>query len=191
MLTTMNTRSAEPSRASSSPGEFVVRDAVADDASAIEAVHYASREAAYKDRTADWPPRGPDRSGRVARWMRWLADPEITCVVATEGKELAGFCTICPSRDEDADPAHVAEMPTLYVRPSSWSQGVGRMLCEVVVNRARRAGFTELTLWVLDINSRACAFYEEFGFEPDGASKIDEETTENLVAKRYRMHLDG
>ncbi|MEM7418062.1 MAG: GNAT family N-acetyltransferase [Gemmatimonadota bacterium] len=170
-------------------GPLVIRDGTVDDALAIEAVHYASREAVYKDRTSDWPPRGLDRSGRVARWMSWLSDPEITCLVADGEGDIAGFCTIRRSGDPDATSGTTAEMPTLYVRPDSWSRGVGRRLCDEAIERARAQGFDELTLWVLELNGRAQAFYEEFGFAPDGTTKVDEATSEGLVAHRYRIRL--
>lgn len=185
----MNSRSAPSTGVPSPVGPLVIRDGAVDDALAIEAVHYSSREAVYKDRTADWPPRGLDRTGRVTRWMAWLADPEIECLVADEAGAIAGFCTIRPSRDTDAKPGKTAEMPTLYVHPDSWSQGVGRRLCEEALERARAQGFEELTLWVLKLNARARAFYEEFGFEPDGTNKVDEATSEGLVAHRYRIRL--
>ena len=178
------------SGAPSSVDELVLRDGTVDDALAIEAVHYASREAVYKGQTADWPPRGLDRSGRVARWMKWLSDPAITCIVAADGGDLAGFCTIRASGDDDADADRTAEMPTLYVRPDWWSRGVGQALCAAGLERARDQGFDALTLWVLEINERAQSFYETFGFEADGVTKVDEATSESLVARRYRIGLE-
>lgn len=168
-----------------------LRDGTPEDAEAVEAVHYSSREAVYKDRTADWPPPGLDRSGRIARWKRWLSDPQIVSIVAIEEGQLAGFCTIRPSGDADADSNQVAEMPTLYVRPESWGHGLGRALCDEAIARSIASGFRDLTLWVLDMNTQATGFYEAFGFAPDGSSKVDEATSESLVAHRYRISLAG
>lgn len=177
--------------APSSIDGLVLRDGTVNDALEIEAVHYSSREAVYDGRTADWPPRGLDRDGRVARWVEWLADPEITCLVALREDILLGFCTIRASSDEDADEDRVAEMPTLYVHPDAWNSGVGRLLCSAALDRAQRFGFSELTLWVLELNDRAQAFYEKFGFTRDSATKIDEATRERLQARRYRIALGG
>lgn len=170
---------------------ITLRDGTPDDAEAVEAVHYSSREAVYKDRTADWPPPGLDRAGRVARWRRWLEDPRIVSIVALEAGRITGFCTLRPSGDEDADPALVAEMPTLYVDPHSWGRGLGRALCDEAITRAIAKGFRDLTLWVLEMNTQARGFYEAFGFLPDGHSKVDEATSESLVAHRYRIVLRG
>lgn len=165
-----------------------IRDARVSDAEMIEAVHYSSREAVYDGQVADWPPPGPDRPGRIERWKEWLADPAITCVVGESDGEILGFCTIRASLDEGED-ASVAEMPTLYVRPDSWHLGYGRALCEAGLEEARKRGFRTLTLWVLEMNRRARDFYKEFGFHPDGGTKVDELTTERLVAFRYRIDL--
>jgi ribosomal protein S18 acetylase RimI-like enzyme len=168
-----------------------IRDADVADAEAIEAVHYSSREAAYSRRVTEWPPAGPDQAGRVERWGRWLADREISCLVGEVRGEIVGFCTVRASPDVDADRAVVAEMPTLYVRPDVWREGYGRALCEAGLVRAMTRGFRRLTLWVLEINTPACAFYEAFGFERDGVTKIDMSSRDGLIARRYRMDLTG
>lgn len=172
------------------PTGLHIRDGHVADAEAVEAVHYASREAVYDGRVVDWPPPGPDREGRIERWKEWLADPQISSVVGEAGGEIVGFCTIRPSEDEGAG-EDVAEMPTLYVRPDAWHVGYGRGLCEAGLEKARRRGFRTLTLWVLEVNERARDFYKEFGFVPDGATKVEEMTTERLIAFRYRIALTG
>jgi ribosomal protein S18 acetylase RimI-like enzyme len=186
MLPAMSLR---PPNAAAGASLVKLRDGTPEDAEAIEAVHYSSREAVYKDRTSDWPPPGLDRAGRIARWKRWLSDPDIVSIVAVQDGQLAGFCTIRPSADADADPALIAEMPTLYVRPESWGHGLGKALCDEAIARLIEIGFRELTLWVLDMNTQATGFYEAFGFAADGASKVDEATSESLVAHRYRIAL--
>lgn len=169
---------------------LLLRDASVEDARTIEAVHYASREAAYRDRVAEWPPEGPNRTERIARWREWLSNPDVSCIVAERRGEIVGFITVRSSVDVDTDPLSVAEMPTLYVRPDRWRSGVGRALCVAGLARATARGFTELTLWVLDVNTRATGFYEALGFEPDGATMIDPATSDRLVVRRYRLKLE-
>ena len=154
----------------------------------MEEVHYASREAVYAGRVADWPPPGPDRAGRVERWRQWLGDPEISCLVGEVDGELVGFSTLRPSPEADAG-GSTAEMPTLYVHPDHWRRGHGTALCAAALDEARARGFTELTLWVLEINAQAAAFYEALGFSFDGATKVDELPHERLLARRYRIDL--
>jgi RimJ/RimL family protein N-acetyltransferase len=183
----MNRERSETGAASASLA-VRIRDADVADAEAIEAVHFASRKAVYEGLIAQWPPPGPDRSGRVARWRQWLADPSIECFVVETGGEVVGLCTVRPSPDEEGG---VAEMPTLYIRPDSWRRGYGRALCMLGMERAASLGFHTLTLWVMEINPRARAFYERLGFTPDGARKEDEGAREGLMADRYRIALES
>ena len=169
-------------------GLMTVRDGVADDASAVEEVHWASLEAAYKDTLAGWPETGRDRNARLERWRKWLSGPDISIVGSVDG-EIVGFCTIRPSEDEDADAALVAEMPTLYVHPDAWRRGYGQALCAEGLSSAAERGFDVLTLWVLEVNTRAHSFYSAFGFLSDGATKVVEDSSKGLVARRYQILL--
>jgi ribosomal protein S18 acetylase RimI-like enzyme len=190
MLRLMSSPSPRTPRDEATRGDVALRDAGPDDAEAIEFVHYAAREAVYGGKVVDWPPPGPDRPGRVERWRTWLSSPDVSCIVAERDGRILGFCTIRPSRDDDASESEV-EMPTLYVHPDAWGRGLGRALCDACVARARDRGFRALTLWVLAMNERARRFYDAFGFEPDGTTKIDEGTTERLAAHRYRLSLES
>jgi ribosomal protein S18 acetylase RimI-like enzyme len=76
-------------------------------------------------------------------------------------------------------------MPTLYVRPDVWNNGIGQALCTEGLVRAAERGFRTLTLWVLVLNERAIRFYEAFGFVADGSIKREEATPERLEARRY------
>jgi ribosomal protein S18 acetylase RimI-like enzyme len=188
MLPAMTSELPGPTGAASPLDTLELRDGSVEDAQAIEAVHYASREAVYLGRVSDWPPAGPDRAGRIARWREWLSAPDIECIVAVDRGTIVGFCTVRRSPDEDAG-ADVAEMPTLYVDPGSWRRGVGSALCRAGLERAAALGCDELTLWVLEMNVDARRFYERFGFVEDGATKVDEGTRERLRACRYRIAL--
>lgn len=168
---------------------LVVRAAAARDAVGVEAVHWASRAAAYQHITG-WPPARPTRVERVETWTQWLADPDVTSIVAEVDDVILGICTIRPSADDDADPAVTAAMPTLYVHPSVWHQGYGRALCREAVRRAAARGFTALTLWSIEKNTRAHDFYTAFGFEAEPVTMVVPDWPwERLTARRYRLPL--
>jgi hypothetical protein len=57
------------------------------------------------------------------------------------------------------------------------------------LERLAAAGFSEVTLWVLDANARARRFYQVDGFRADGAVKIDDRGTFQLRELRYRRGL--
>ena len=170
-------------------GPLVVRRAVARDAVGVEAVHWASRAAAYQH-IVGWPPARPTRAERVETWSYWLTDPEVTSIVAEVDDVIVGICTIRPSTDDDADPAVTAAMPTLYVHPSVWHKGHGRALCREAVRRAAARGFTVLTLWSIEKNTRAHHFYTAFGFVAEPVTMVVPDWPwERLTARRYRLPL--
>jgi len=79
--------------------------------------------------------------------------------LALFGDEPIGFATAGPNRDADAPER---ELYALYLRESWWGSGVGQaLLDDVLDDRA-------CTLWVLEDNSRAIAFYERNGFVATG-----------------------
>jgi ribosomal protein S18 acetylase RimI-like enzyme len=56
-------------------------------------------------------------------------------------------------------------MDGLFVAPSARGRGVGSELLSAVANEARRRGYTELRLDVIEGNDRARALYEREGFQ--------------------------
>jgi GNAT superfamily N-acetyltransferase len=168
---------------------LVIRSAVAADARDVEAVHWASRAAAYQQ-IVGWPPARPTWAERVAIWTEWLTDPEIMSIVAEVDDVIVGICTVRPSTDADADPATVATMPTLYVHPDAWHRGYGRALCAEASKRASARGFTALTLWSIEKNARAHHFYTALGFVDEAKTMIvPDGPHETLTARRYRLQL--
>jgi len=182
------------SRSSSarSHGFVKLRDATVADADVIADVHHASRVAALRHVV---PPELFDLmtpKERRDRWREWLAGGVWYTVVGEAEGRVVGFCTVGPSRDGDVDPAVVAEMPTLYVHPSHWRQGVGRALCAAAVSHVAALGYRELSLWTLEANRNARLFYAAFGFVPDGSTKTDDDPLPTgLVVMRLRFALTG
>lgn len=81
---------------------------------------------------------------------------------------VKGFVQVCGS-----------EVRKLFVEPVLQSHGIGAKLIEHAV--------TELnadTLWALEKNVRAIAFYERHGFRRTSERKLEEDTDEYLVRMR-------
>jgi len=76
-------------------------------------------------------------------------------VVAERDGELLGFSVVL--RRDDGD----AELDGLFVEPTQWRQGIGRMLVEQAEHIAARDG--SANLWVI-ANTRALDFYDSCGF---------------------------
>ena len=172
------------------PPTFSLRDARVSDAAAIARVHEESRDRAYRGRLPDHVLVNISLADRAWRWVEWLKDSATLTIVAEMDGCVVGFCTVGPSPDPDADGTRVADMATLYILSEHWGHGIGTALCAAALGRAREAGFSTLTLWTLEINDRARAFYEAHGFLADGASKLDEGAGDaDVRALRYRLEI--
>jgi GNAT superfamily N-acetyltransferase len=171
-----------------------VRRAAPADAAAVARVHVRAWQGAYRgllpDAFLDGLPATLSR--REAAWGRILADPEQAVWVYPVAAEVAAFASVGPCRDDDKDPASVAELTALYALPEVWGQGVGRALWGAVLEHSRATGYREIALWVLTENARARRFYEAAGFRPDGHTKLEERAGFTLHETRYvRGILEG
>ncbi|QNE17968.1 GNAT family N-acetyltransferase [Kribbella qitaiheensis] len=150
-----------------------IRRAVVADAEAAAWSHLLCWREAY-DGTVDpvlLAQHTSDIDRRVQRWAaalgagyeRWLAvnpDP-----AAALQDRVIGFASAGPSRDDDA-PVPL-ELFMVYVRAQWWGSGLGYRLLDVAI------GKEPASLWVLEANERARAFYRRQGFAEDG-TKVDE-----------------
>jgi GNAT superfamily N-acetyltransferase len=126
----------------------------------------------------------------IARWRhevgvglrRPVADA-FTYVAEVDGS-FAGYCYVAaPSREADPGPK-AAELVAMYVDPDHWRQGVGNALMRAALERLAGLSYQEAVLWTFKENGRAIAFYERYGWQPDGAEKIHPRTGEPAV--RFR-----
>jgi ribosomal protein S18 acetylase RimI-like enzyme len=97
------------------------------------------------------------------------------------GDAVIGFAAFGPERDEDYQPGQPlreppehrrAELYGIYVLPARWSTGAGRALMDGVLSLTEQAGYTDISLWVLEVNIRARRFYEKAGFRLTGESGV-------------------
>jgi ribosomal protein S18 acetylase RimI-like enzyme len=133
-----------------------------DEASAVTALHH---RAALRGFAHIFPPDAPPPSfdEDLARWKHWLGpDAERGrrgYVARTPHGEVVGVVLAGPDPDERSA-GHLAR---LYVAPELWGHGVGTQLYTVAIGDLA-ARFAEATLWVLEGNTRARAWYERLGW---------------------------
>jgi ribosomal protein S18 acetylase RimI-like enzyme len=163
----------------------VVRPAADADAAAIAGIHVRGWRAAYRGLVPDAALAALSAERRERGWRDRIAAsraPSVTLVGELDGI-VAGFCSvIAPTRDDGAPP-WTAEVAAIYVEPLRWRGGVGGTLLECALGDLADDGWRRVTLWVLERNDAAVAFYRRFGFEPDGAGKEDAA----LEAREVRM----
>lgn len=149
-----------------------VRRAGRQDAAAIAAVHVAGWEGAYRGMIPDaaFEPRTIER--RTAMWVQLLGgrgDPvngrPPWVAVAQRDATTIGFVSLGEAR------GHAVEITALYVDPGSWRHGAGTALMKAALAEATARHCPDVTLWVLEPNLRARAFYERCGFTDDGGRR--------------------
>ena len=147
-----------------------VRTATREDAHAIARVQVRSWQVAYRGLVPNALLDGLSVAQRRTIWHQLLANHDGTfTLVAERNGELVGFCSIAtPSRDEDATEETCA-VTAIYVAPSAWRAGIGRGLLSTALAEVRQNGWRQATLWVFAANAGARAFYDSFGFVPNGA----------------------
>jgi ribosomal protein S18 acetylase RimI-like enzyme len=168
-------------------GRVGVRRADLTDAAAIAAVHVASWEDAYRGMV---PGKEIDRrtvAWRTTMWQEVIAgtgDPfdgsRPWAAVAVRDGATIGLVSLGAPRRATATPstpstARTAEITALYVTPASWRAGAGTALMRAALTEAAERGCADVTLWVLEPNLRARAFYERHGFADDGGRQTDRE----------------
>ena len=172
------------------PPALLIRRATTRDAARIAEVHVRSWQATYR---GHMPPEyldGLDPADRLPRWQQRLTEPAGDEVLVADGQDgVCGFSSFGPTRDDDDDPGRVGEVRAIYLMPAVIGTGIGRLLMDASVEHLTRAGYREVTLWVLAGNGRARRFYELAGLRPDGAVKVDDGAGFRLDEVRYRRSL--
>lgn len=158
------------------PAGVELRRAVPADAAAGAVLHRACWREAYGPHVDPvlLEQRLADGERFLAAWTRHLAEGPPRVVAEADG-ELVGFAVAGPTRDPDAPTP--AELYALYTRASWWGSGLGQALWEAVRPQE------PCSLWVLEANARAQAFYRRNGFVPDGSR----EHYADLDASEIRM----
>ena len=111
---------------------MLIRPAEPTDAEAIAEIHITTWRMAYRGQIPDAILDSLDASSRAVFWHDALSAPH-NIFVAELGSTTAGFCSLVPSRDNDADSSTVDEIAALYVRPQQWRHGFGHALCSAAV----------------------------------------------------------
>ena len=133
--------------------DIVIRPALPTERSSLEALQWRASLANSGDRDALLA--NPDA---IALPPGQIADGHV--LVAERDGAIVGFAAVLPRPDGNA------ELDALFVEPSLWKRGVGRLLVEQCADLAR--GRASRILHVVG-NPHAEAFYVACGFRTTGA----------------------
>ncbi len=131
-------------------------------------------EVTYRDRAAEAWYRERLAAHAVRDWgkmVRSAAAQGGGVLTARCDGRVVGLCQYGPTEDHDHDPKQVGQIQRLYVHPTRQRTGIGRSLLTRSVDRLLQGGAHTATLWVLETDHGARAFYERLGWNPDGTHK--------------------
>lgn len=158
---------------------YTLRLAVPSDAEAGARLHLDCWREAYTDLIA--PTRLDALLNDRDRWIKaWRAQltPTNPRWLAYTDEGLIGFA--CAGPDRTAESLLGLELYAIYVRASWHGTGVGQALLDATI------GDLACSVWVLENNPRAHAFYARNGFVADGLTEYDE----RLDAAEVRLVRD-
>lgn len=141
----------------------IVRPPRPDEAEALTDLHLRTWEEAYRDQFPASAWGDGTREWRLRMWTQLCSEPreDQRIAVAERDGVLVGFAGTGPSQDDP--PPRERQLWFVYVLASEYGSGVGQALLDEVL------GEEAASLWVLEANPRAIAFYARNRFVPDGA----------------------
>ena len=166
---------------------MTLRVATLADADAVARIDVESWNVAYQGIMSAERIAKMDLPTRTAFWSERIAVREWPVFVFEEGGAIVAFCHMIPSPDPDDDGKKTGHITSIHVLPHLRSRGHGRALLDRAFAEFRRRGYTEVTLWVLERNTKARRFYERFGFQQDPGGKTYPGT--DVPEVRYRVRL--
>jgi len=131
------------------------------DAGEIGAVHVQAWREAYPGLVPDSVLARLDVADRAALWTRVIGGDGITLVARDANGDIVGFISAGTQRSPALPFA--AEIGALYVLRRAHRQGVGRRLMAAAARALLGRGMDGASLWVLDGNAPAIAFYSALG----------------------------
>jgi GNAT superfamily N-acetyltransferase len=153
---------------------FTLRQAVIGDAAEIVGLHTAVHEEAYGALLPDefFGMRRATLEQRIAQRRISLAEGSLPLLAQDGEGALIGIAHAGPAQDEDA-PTEL-ELYMIYALAKVHGQGVGQALLDAAIDGQ------PASLWVLEDNPRAHAFYVRNGFAPDGRRELLPDAWANL-----------
>jgi ribosomal protein S18 acetylase RimI-like enzyme len=169
--------------------QLIIRNVTKNDIPALAEVVVLAWQIAYRNILPDGLLDNLSIANAKERWANMIKLEHIFTLIAERDGRTIGFVRFGPSRDSDDDPRLVGEVYAIYVHPDFWRMGAGGALLRGAIDQLRRRSFAELTLWTLQENTRARAFYEKQELRLDKATKKVKRAGETTIEVRYRRAL--
>jgi L-amino acid N-acyltransferase YncA len=163
------------------------RKATLADIPAIAKIHVEAWNKTYIDLMPESYLRSITVEQRELLWHRIITQNRSSLFVATLATKVAGFVCFGPNRD-NPEQTTVAEIYAIYVEPTHWRHGVGKMLLQECLACLRTTSYRSVMLWVLKGNSIGTNFYIKNNFAHTGIEKIDPISDTVILTEQQYIH---
>ena len=122
-----------------------------------------------------------------------LGDPDVWCMVAEAGGDLAGHVSLMPASAHGRRPSprlDLGHLWQLFVRPAFWGTGLATELHLRMVCEAGTRGFREMRLFTPVDHGRARRFYEREGWGAVGEPFDEREFGMDLLEYRRPISIN-
>lgn len=121
----------------------------------------------------------------IADWLGTLVSTNGPTTWAVE--DVAGKVLGFSRHGEDPLDSRRGHVYSLYVHPDAGGRGIAKALLDHDLRLLAQRGLITVTLWVFEQNRPARNLYASFGFEPDGARRVEPE----YGAQEIRLRRTG
>ena len=168
----------------------MIRMATSDDCRDLAALHILTWQQAYAGLMPAEFLRQLDLEleTRSEQWKQGISENAVSVMLDYDDDTLAGFAALGKCHDSDAD-SNWGELGALYYQESFWGTGRAEPLLHRALGHLEATGHAVTTLWVLEGNRRAIAFYQKHGFSFDGQEKVEQQPGFTLRELRMRKRL--
>jgi GNAT superfamily N-acetyltransferase len=169
---------------------MIIRNMNENDALAVATLHTETWREAYGGIIDQDFLDAIDIQKRADEWTRGITLPlPIVRLVAEESGELIGFASGLENRKPGLLPESDCELWELYVSHKHYRGGAGNKLFEQFKKEMLKQGKKRMSVWVLEVNHRARAFYEKNGFILSHATDYVEVGQQRLFHLCYELML--
>ena len=125
---------------------------------------------------------------RSELWSNAIEERTASVFLDYDDDTLVGFAACGKCQDSDAKTTW-GELGALYYLKPYWGTGRAQILYLEALDQLKENGNSVATLWVLDGNSRAIAFYQKHGFRFDEQEKVEKKPKFTIRELRMTKQL--
>lgn len=159
--------------------DFTIRPATKADIPVLSHIHVAGWKDSYDGIVDQEFLDNLTEEQRAADWKKWFSDGTMQTLIAEDGSgKPCGFISFGKLRTpipggSPIRPLYSAEIYAIYILPGCQRLGLGRQMMRAAAIKLREMRHRSVSLWVLEKNEKAVAFYKKCGGQRCGKKDIE------------------